>query len=212
MLALTISIVGIDNLSTEVNHAFAETLEWNSHITAGILPTEPSEFDTRVVVSTYSTNALKLEWQEPDLPSNKVTVGYEILRRTIDTEYLTVVKITESTKTSYIDVDLPKGYYGYQIIPIIENKQPEPISMHGIDRNHSMFETYVKGQELLAKTTLNEIMHGKSIQNDSLEEPKTYYYDPIARVDDPLLQSKIIKEIIRAIQLFDLLFDVHINH
>ena len=211
-LAIIVTIVGIGILIANANNAFAETLEWKSEFLAGILPTEPSEFDINLKVSTHSKNALQLDWNEPNVSNNLVVVGYKIMRKTIDTEYNILVENTYSTETSYIDGELSKNYYGYKIIPITERKKPEPISKHGIDRNHSMFDAYCKGQELLAKKTLDTMLNGKLKYYDSLKEPITIIYDPIKRVDDFELQQRINNEKYDAYQLFKNLFDVQQNH
>jgi len=211
-LAIIVTIVGFSILITNANDAFAETLEWESEFQAGILPTEPTEFDINLKVSTHSKNALQLDWNEPNVSNNLVVVGYKIMRKTIDTEYNILVENTYSTETSYIDDELSKNYYGYKIIPITESKKPEPISKHGIDRNHSMFDVYCKGQELLAKKTLDRMLNDKLKYYDSLKEPITIIYNPIKRVDDFELQQRITNEKYDAYQLFKNLFDVEQNH
>ena len=210
-LAIIITIVSIGILIANVNNAFAETIEWKSDIAAGILPTEPSEFDINLIVSTYSNNELKLEWNEPSVSNNQVVVGYKIMRKTIDTEYITLVEKIDATETYYIDGELSKNFYGYKIVPITERKKPESISMHGINRNHSMFDIYCKGQELLAKQILKEVFNGKTIENTSIKEPLTHYGKFIKRADDPILQNAIRNELIKAEQVFRL-FNVQINH
>ncbi len=155
-LAIIVTIVCTGILIANANNAFAETLEWKSEFLAGILPTEPSEFDINLKVSTHSKNALKLDWDEPNVSNNLVVVGYKIMRKTIDTEYNILVENTYSTETSYIDGELSKNYYGYKIIPITETK-PEPISKHGVDRNHAWFNIYKQGQALLAQSILEKI-------------------------------------------------------
>ncbi len=210
-LAIIITIMSIGILIANVNNAFAETIEWKSDITAGILPTEPSEFDINLLISTYSNNELKLEWNEPSVSNNQVVVGYKIMRKTIDTEYITLVEKIDATETNYIDGELSKNFYGYKIVPKIERKKPESISMHGIDRNHSMFDIYCKGQELLAKQILKEVFNGKTIENTSIKEPLTHYGKFIKRADDPILQNAIRNELIKAEQVFKL-FNVQINH
>ena len=155
-LAIIVTIVCTGILIANANNAFAETLEWKSEFLAGILPTEPSEFDINLKVSTHSNNALQLDWNEPNVSNNLVVVGYKIMRKTIDTEYNILVENSYSTETSYIDGELSKNYYGYKIIPITETK-PEPISEHGIDRNHAWFNIYKQGQALLAQSILEKI-------------------------------------------------------
>jgi len=142
-------------LSISANDAYSETMQWESEFTAGILKIEPSEFGLDLQVSTFDKNAIKLEWQEPD--TDKKIVGYQILRKTLDTEYITHIQNTNSLDTSFVDENLQKGYYGYKIIPVTQKHDPQIISMHGIDRNHSLFATYMKGQELLALDLMEKI-------------------------------------------------------
>ena len=141
-------------LSISANDVYSETMQWESDFTAGILKTEPSEFGIDLKVSTFDKNAIKLEWQEPD--TDKKIVGYQILRKTLDAEYITHVENTNSLETSFVDENLQKGYYGYNVIPVTQKPDPQIISMHGIDRNHSLFDAYLKGQQLLAEALLQK--------------------------------------------------------
>ena len=141
-------------LSISANDAYSETMQWESEFTAGILKIEPSEFGLDLQVSTFDKNAIKLEWQEPD--TDKKIVGYQILRKTLGTEYNTYIENTHSLETYFIDKNLQKGYYGYKVIPVTKNPDPQIISMHGIDRNHSLFDAYLKGQQLLAEVLLQK--------------------------------------------------------
>jgi len=144
--------LGIMSLNGE--DVYSETMQWESEFTAGILKTEPSEFGLDLKVSTFDKNAIKLEWQEPD--TDKKIVGYQILRKTLDTEYITYIENTNSLDTSFVDANLQKGFYGYKIIPVTKKHDPQIISMHGIDRNHSLFDPYLKGQQLLAEAILQK--------------------------------------------------------
>jgi len=141
-------------LSLNTDEAHSETMQWESEFTAGILKTEPSEFGIDLKVLTFDKNAIKLEWQEPDI--DKKIIGYEILRKTLDTEYITHIENTNSLDTSFVDENLEKGFYGYKVIPVTQKHEPQIISMHGIDRNHSLFDAYMKGQELLAHALLDQ--------------------------------------------------------
>jgi len=141
-------------MSLVVQDAYSETMQWESEFTAGILKTEPSEFGLDLIVSTFDKNTIKLEWQEPD--TDKKIVGYQILRKTLDTEYITHIENTNSLETSFVDDNLQKGFYGYKVIPVTQKHDPQIISMHGIDRNHSLFDAYLKGQQLLAEALLQK--------------------------------------------------------
>jgi len=123
-------------MTLNVEDVYSATTQWSSDFTAGILKTESSEFGINLQVSTFDKNALKLDWQEPD--TNDKIVGYKILRKTLNIEYITHVENTNSLETSFVDVNLQKGYYGYKVIPVTQKHDPQIISMHGIDRNHSL--------------------------------------------------------------------------
>ena len=141
-------------MSLNVEDAYSATTQWNSDFTAGILKTEPSEFGLYLRVSTFDKNAIKLEWQEPN--TDKKIVGYQILRKTLDTEYIKHIENTNSLETSFVDENLQKGFYGYKVIPVTQKHDPQIISMHGIDRNHSLFDAYLIGQQLLAEALLQK--------------------------------------------------------
>jgi len=58
---------------------------------------------------------------------------------------------------------------------IVEKETPEkeyPITMHGIDRNHPLFNTYKEGQLILAQQKLLEILGGNPI--GTFEESERY--------------------------------------
>ncbi len=74
----------------------------------------------------------------------------------MDTEYITHIENTNSLETSFVDDNLQKEFYGYKVIPVTQKHDPQIISMHGIDRNHSLFDAYLKGQQLLAETLLQK--------------------------------------------------------
>jgi len=141
-------------LSLNADDAYSETMRWESDFTGGILKTEPSEFGIDLKVSTFDKNVIKLEWQEPD--TNKKIIGYQILRKTLDSEYVTHIENTNSLETSFLDDNLQKGFYGYKVIPVTKKHDPQIISMHGIDRNHSLFDAYLIGQQLLAEALLQK--------------------------------------------------------
>jgi len=207
-LAIIVAIVCTGILIANANNAFAETSEWKSEFLAGILPTEPSEFDINLQVSTFSNNELKLDWNESDVSNNLVVVGYKIMRKTIDTEYDILVENTHSVETSYIDGELSKNYYGYKIIPITEREKPEPISKHGIDRNHTWFNIYKQGQELLAKQSLEQLC-SSCFEKEFAEINDIFSYEfpkQISKLSDPEVQYKMIFESERAQKIMDNLF------
>ena len=152
LLIILGALLGV--LSLHADNAYSETMEWKSDFTVGILTTEPSEFEIDLKVVSFDKNAIKLKWQEPD--TDEKIIGYEILRKTLDTEYATHVENTNSLDTSFVDENLQKGFYGYKVIPITQKHDPQIITKHGIDRNHSLFDTYLMGQQLLAEALLQK--------------------------------------------------------
>ena len=152
LIIILVALFGV--LSLNADDAYSETMQWESEFTAGILKTEPSEFGIDLKVSTFDKNSIKLEWQEP--VTDKKIVGYQILRKTLDYEYVTHIENTNSLETSFLDDNLQKGFYGYKVIPVTKKHDPQIISMHGIDRNHSLFDAYLKGQQLLAEALLQK--------------------------------------------------------
>ncbi len=154
VFAVIASLIIFGVLSLNANDAYSETLQWESDFTAGILTTEPSEFGIDLRVTTFDINSIKLEWQEPDI--DKKIAGYQILRKTLYSEYVIYIENTHSLETSFVDENLQKGYYGYKVIPVTQKHDPQIISMHGIDRNHSLFDAYLKGQQLLAEALMQK--------------------------------------------------------
>ncbi len=141
------------------NLVFAqESVSWKSDYRIGILNFE-SNSTFSVKVSTFSKNSLLLEWQEPDVPKDQKIIGYEILRKDLNSDYHSIVENTNSKNISYIDKNLDEGYYAYKIIPILQQIEHDKITMHGIDRHHSLFPIYLKFQQQLAEYTLKQTCH-----------------------------------------------------
>jgi len=210
-IIVTIAFTGV--LIANTNNAFAETLEWKSEFLAGILPTEPSQFDINLQVSTFSNNELKLDWSKPDVSNNIVVVGYEIMRKTIDTEYNTLVRNTHSIETSYIDGELSKNYYGYKIVPITETKL-EPISKHGIDRNNAWYDIYKQGQELLAQETMDQLCSSCS-DEEFAEISDVFAYefpDRMSKLSDPEIQNRMLQQSKVAENTLQQIFDSLYGH
>ena len=68
--------------------------------------------------------------------------------------------------------------------------EPDPITSQGIGRNSNLFKIYCKGQELLAIQYFNST----EIQKE-LPPSFTIYEIRTKRVDNPILQAEIVKEI-----------------
>ena len=209
-LLLAVIVLGFSEVETQ--NAFATTTEWRSEIQVGFLSTEKSEYEMNLQISTISNHGLKLDWQKPTVSENSEVVGYKIFRKTINTNYITIVENTNSSETFYIDEKLPANYYGYKVEPIIEYKTPDKITMHGIDRNNNMFNSYLLGQELVAQHTLEKILNENPIQKKSIDEPFSYEFNFLKRSEDPILQQNITNEITKAQKIFAEKFVVTINH
>ncbi len=194
------------SLSVSTAVAFAESVEWKSDYRVGIL-NQNSDSLIPVKVTTFSKDALKIDWETPEIQKNEMITGYKILRKDSNSNYLAIIENTNSKDLRHIDKNLPDGYYTYKVIPIIERQKPDKITMHGIERLSNLFETYKKGQELLAK----EVWDGEKIQSQ-LPDSKSIHFKGIDRMNSPVFQGIIIDEAFKARQLFEKLFDVKINH
>ena len=81
-------------------------------------------------------------------------------------------------------------------------------TMHGCDRSCNWFEHYKLHEQLLAQLTLNnEIMKGKTIQGEPPAEPFSHEFVILQRSEDPELQQSILREIVKAEELYDVLFE-----
>jgi len=125
-----------------------------------------------------------------------------------------LVTLTETGKNTAIDVDGNTWTYSKSwtrdFIP--QGKIVDGTTMQGIDRNNAWFNTYMKGQELLAQQTLNEMLGGKLGYYDSLNDPITIDYNPIKRTEDFELQQNLAFENYKAYQIFKQITDVKRNH
>lgn len=100
--------------------AYGEVLEWKSEYDIGILNPEPSEFGLDLKVTTNDKTSLMVSWEKSSLLT-KVS-GYKLMRKTMNSDYKEIAQFNQK-QTSYLDSSLPADYYGYKIIPIIDNNQ-----------------------------------------------------------------------------------------
>lgn len=77
--------------------------------------------------------------------------------------------------------------------PII--KKDVTLTSKWFDRNHPLFNTYKDGQVLLAQEVFNDLVNGKSIQNNSLDEAITFYGKFLKRTENMQLQQDKLNEI-----------------
>jgi len=125
-----------------------------------------------------------------------------------------LVTLTETSKNTAIDEDGNTWTYSKSWTRdfISQGKIEDGTTMVGIDRNNAWFDTYMKGQELLAQEKLNEMLGEKLGYFDSLDEPKTIYYDTLKRSEDFELQQNLAFENYKAYQIFKQITDVKRNH
>lgn len=80
------------------------------------------------------------------------------------------------------------------------SQRHDPITLHGIDRDHMLFYDYMINQTRIAEKTFNEIVRGKTIHNPDYGE--NYYLqiypEPVSRSGNELLQKQMVQEMLRA--------------
>jgi len=200
-------VLVIASVSISTGIAYAESsVEWKSEYRVGIL-NEKSESLIPVKVTTFSKDALKIQWESPEIQKNEIITGYKILRKEMNSSYLVIIDNTNSKNLVYYDKNLPDGYYAYKVVPIIEKEESDKITMHGIERWSNLFNIYMKGQELLAK----QVWNSDKIQAE-LPDSFAFEFKRIHRMNDPVFQSAIIDEVLKAKQIFIEKFDVKSNH
>ena len=196
-----------------ISYSFAEeSLSWKSEYFVGILDSEIDEL-IPVSVSTFSKDSLKLDWKKPEIMKDKKIIGFEIFRKELNSDYYKISESTNSKKTSYIDMSLSKGYYGYKITPILQKIDSEKITMHGIDRRHDFFPIYMEGQQLIAQLSLNQTCH--RCFDESFEEIDNifqYNFSNETKRTVKEYQFNIDSEILRTAQIFEDLFKIKNNH
>ena len=195
-----------------MNIVFAEPISWKSEYLVGILNYE-DESVIPIEVTTFSIDSLKVEWESPLVSTTQILEGYEIQRRTMDSEFTTIIPIYDSKKTFFIDKKLDEGYYAYNVIPIIKNQRADDITMHGIDRKHNLFSIYMKGQELLAENTLKEnCLKCFDEEFDKLDNIFRYEFSEITKRQNSEFQDSVSYEIAKAKTFFEKIFEIRTNH
>jgi len=209
-MIITIVLVSLGSMTSMV---FAqESISWKSEYLIGILNSDENSLIS-VQVTTFSKDSLQLTWEKLDVAKNQKITGYEILRKELNSDYQAIDEITNSKKTSYIDTNLSEGYYGYKVIPILEKIESNKITNNRIDRHDEFFSMYVKGQQLLAQHTLEQ----SCIRcfDESFEEIDNIFAYEFSNDDKRTRQNHQFNmelEVLKAIQFFDILFDVNNNH
>lgn len=123
--------------------------------------------------------------------------------------------ITLTGKDTAIDTDgntwTFDKFWIREYIPIHDE---DSATLHGIDRNNSMYQVYKNGQALLAQEMMKQILGGKLVQNEGFgindEKPTVHKY--VKRANDPELQKALIDEKIRASKLLEQLYTKEIRH
>lgn len=159
-------------------------------------------------ISSYYTEIIKLEWESPQVKTGYEIVGYEILRKEgTKGNYTILVENTHSKSTKFVDLPPKKEWWGYHVLPLVQKIKHDPITSHGINRNHSLFDSYKNGQILLAQEKMNEILGGKKIQNEIFFEPVTIY-DKFHKRENPKFLQALEYEKNRAAEMFKNLYNI----
>ena len=210
---LGISVATVLVLFGSMENSFAEeSLSWKSEYLVGILDSE-NDANIPVTITTFSIDSLKLEWQKPTITKDQKITGFEILRKDLNSAYHKVAEITNPKKLSYLDMNLDEGYYGYKIVPVLMKTESNKITMHGIDRQHRLFPTYVEGQQLVAQYLLKQ--NCLRCFDDSFEEIDDifqYEFSDETKREKKQYQSSLDSETLRTKTLFDFLFKIRNNH
>ncbi|AJW70688.1 hypothetical protein [Nitrosopumilus adriaticus] len=90
-------------------------------------------------------------------------------------------------------------------------KPIDGITQHGIDRNNAWFESYKKGQELLAEEKLDLMLDDLETEENSKHAPQTHYGDFYNSSENIQLQSDIKFQKLKAKYIFSQLYDVKHN-
>ena len=179
-------------LVVTIYHTFRAPLDFN------IVATDVWDFDRN-------------EWQ------NYYNDGVEISGDSLNPpkEYVGIYKghqihITETGKNSAVDANGNTWTFNKEwMMDYKPAKKIDAITSHGYDRNHDEFPVYKKNQEILARHTLEQILAGNKIQNESVEEPKTVIFGHISRQEDERLQLAKMSEATRAKEFFAKLFGTY---
>jgi hypothetical protein len=199
-------------LSSIGNFVFAQEVTWKSDYHVGILNADMNS-EIPVKITTHSKNSLKLDWQKPNSVQGQDLIGYEIQRKILNSDYVDLIKISNPKQASYIDSNLQDGYYGYKIKPILQNIKFVNVTMHGIDRENSLFSTNMEKQQSLAENLLRQNCI-KCFDKSYKEISNIFQYDiPLEKKRTGSdYQLKLDAEALRAKYLFDMLFKIKTNH
>ena len=210
---LGISIVTVLIFFGSIESSFAEeTLSWKSEYLVGILDSKNDAY-IPVTITTFSKDSLKLEWQKPVIAKDQKITGFEILRKDLNSDYHKVAEITNPKKLSYLDTNLDEGYYGFKIVPVLMKTESNKITMHGIDRQHSFFPTYVEGQQLVAQYLLKQnCLRCFDESFEEIDDIFQYEFSDETKREKKQYQSSLDSEALRTKTLFDFLFQIRNNH
>ena len=210
---LGISVVTVLVLFGSIESSFAEeSLSWKSEYLVGILDSE-NDVHIPVTITTFSKDSLKLEWKKPTIAKDQKITGFEILRKDLNSDYHKVAEITNPKKLSYLDINLDEGYYGYKIVPVLMKTESNKITMHGIDRQHSFFPTYVEGQQLVAQYLLKQnCLRCFDESFEEIDDIFQYEFSDQTKREKKQYQSSLDSETLRTKTLFDFLFQIRNNH
>lgn len=190
------SVLSMDCLYIVVYHTFREPLDFNM-ISTNVWDSDRNSWQN------YYNDGLLIQGESINPPSQYVGIHHGHL-----------VVLTETGKNTAIDEDGNTWTFDKTWTMDYKSKKKvvDGATTKWIDRNNAWFEIYKKGQELVAQEKLNEILGAELKYYDSLEDPKTIFFEFTKRSEDFELQQRINKEKYDAYQLFKNLFDVQKNH
>ncbi len=192
----TESVLSNDCLYIVVYHTFREPLDFNM-ISTNVWDSDRNSWQN------YYNDGLLIQGESINPPSQYVGIHHGHL-----------VMLTETGKNTAIDTDGNSWTFDktWTRDYIVNKKVVDGATTKWIDRNNAWFEIYKKGQELVAQEKLNEILGAELKYYDSLEDPKTIFYEFTKRSEDFELQQRIINEKYDASQLFKNLYEVEQKH
>jgi len=99
---------------------------------------------------------------------------------------------------------------GFWLKVITMPSEPDEKTMHGFDRRNNQFSSYVDQQKTIAKETMRKILRYVSVQNEDYGKNynKQILSEYLSRSENPKLQADILKERIKASELFNRLYSI----
>lgn len=169
----TTDFFGKDCLIINIYHTFRQPLDFN------IVSTYYWDAQ-RNAANNYFNDGIKIQGDSLNTPKQ-----YQVIhmgKSMTITETGKNTAIDEYGNTWTFDIEWKMDY-----VPQV--KIDEGLTSKGIDRNNVKFNTYKKGQELIANYNLETSADGSRIQSKTLDAPKSFDYSYISRADDTQLKN-----------------------